>query len=130
MKTIREIYNSLSKPDETVLFQVKRKSTLNKILNAFEKEIDSWVFWDAYREMPVKEIYLCVGKWRFGMAGIFPEGMIDKRGDYRFNNFCIDWKAPPLDQLDMAKKVDRFIDIVDRYRSDIKISRKKYEDMT
>lgn len=128
MKSIKEIYESLTERDETVLFQVKRRTILNMMLKEFEKEVDKWVYWDRYKEIPLKEIYLCVGKWRLGMAGIFPAYMKDKNGEYCFDHFCIDWKSPPTMQWGQERQVNKFIKIMDKYRTDIKISRKKYED--
>ncbi len=127
MKSIREIYESFEHQDETILFQVKKRSTLNKMLEEF-KEIDKWVYWDKYKEISLEHIYLCVGSWRLGMAGIFPSSMIDNDGDYCFDHFCIDWKASPSIQYDQKRQVNKFIEIMDKYRSDIKVSRKKYHD--
>lgn len=76
MKSIKDIYNSLKERDETVLFQVKRRAILNIMLNEFKK-IDTFVYWDKYKQIPLKEIYLCVGKWRLGMAGIFSSNKKD-----------------------------------------------------
>lgn len=127
MKSIREIYESLTERDETVLFQVKKRLTLNKMLEEFE-EVDKWNYWDKYKEIPLKKIYLCVGNWRLGMAGIFPANMQDIYGDYCFDHFCIDWKASPTIQWEQERQVNKFIEIMDKYRTDIKVSRKKYED--
>lgn len=128
MKSIREIYESLEKRDETVLFQVKRRSTLNKILNDIENEVDTWFPSYRYEGISIKDIYLCVGKWRLGMAGIFTADFRDKFGDYCFDHYLIDWKSTPSMQYDQEKQVNKFIEIMDRYRSDIKVSKKKYED--
>ena len=76
MKSIKDIYNSLKEKDETVLFQVKRRAILSMMLREFE-EVDEWVYWDKYKKIPLNEIYLCVGKWRLGMAGIFSSNKED-----------------------------------------------------
>lgn len=127
MKSIREIYESLNIQDETVLFQVKKKAILDMMLREF-KEVDSYIYWDKYKEIPLKEIYLCVGNWRLGMAGIFPANKEDIYGNYCFDNFVIDWKSPITLQWKQEQQVDKFIEIMDKYRTDIRISQKKYED--
>lgn len=126
-KSIKEIYDSLKGQDETVLFQVKRRAILNMMLREFET-VDNWIYWDKYKEIPLKEIYLCVGSWRIGMAGIFCSSFRDSYGDYCFDNFCIDWKSDEIAQQKQKIKVNKFIEIMDKYRDDIRISRKKYED--
>lgn len=127
MKSIREIYESLNIQDETVLFQVKKKAILDMMLREF-KEVDSYIYWDKYKEIPLKEIYLCVGNWRLGMVGIFPTNKEDIYGNYCFDNFVIDWKSPITLQWKQEQQVDKFIEIMDKYRTDIRISQKKYED--
>ena len=129
MKSIREIYNSLKERDETVIFQVKSRKTLNKILEDLEK-VDKWIWWDTYKKIPVKEIYLFVGNWRLGNVGIFPYKCIDYYGEYRFDDFLVDWKSTPSMQYNQKRQFNEVIDIFDRYRKDIKISRKKYEDVS
>lgn len=49
MKSIKDIYNSLRKQDETILFQVKHRKTLDKILEELE-QVDNWVYWDKYKK--------------------------------------------------------------------------------
>lgn len=126
-KSIKEIYDSLKGQDETVLFQVKRRAILNMMLREFET-VDNWIYWDKYKEIPLKEIYLCVGSWRLGMAGIFCSSFRDSYGDYCFDDFLIDWKSPVNLQYAQKRQVDKFIQIMDKYRDYIRISRKKYED--
>ena len=128
-KSIREIYNSLKERDETVIFQVKTRKTLNKILEELE-EVDKWIWWDTYKKIPVKNVYLFVGKWRLGSAGIFPYHCIDCYGEYRFDDFLVDWKSTPSMQYDPKRNLDKVIDIFDKYREDIKISRKTYEEVS
>lgn len=129
MKSIKEIYNSLTKQDETILFQVKHRKTLNKILEELE-QIDSWTFWHKYKEIPLKDIYLFVGKWRLGNVGIFPLHCIDCYGDYCFDDFLVDWKSTPSMQYSQKRKLDKIINIFDKYRKDIKISKKRYEEVS
>lgn len=129
MKSIREIYNSLEKRDETVIFQVKTRKALNKILEELEK-VDKWIWWDTYKKIPVKNVYLFVGNWRLGNAGIFPYHCIDCYGKYRFDDFLVDWKSTPNMQYSQKRNLDKVIDIFDKYREDIKISRKKYEEVS
>mgnify|MGYP003435150548 FL=1 len=128
-KSIREIYNSLKERDETVIFQVKTRKTLNKILEELE-EVDEWIWWDTYKKIPVKNVYLFVGKWRLGSVGIFPYHCIDCYGGYRFDDFLVDWKSTPSMQYDQKRNLDKVIDIFDKYREDIKISRKTYEEVS
>ena len=128
-KSIREIYNSLKERDETVIFQVKTRKTLNKILKELE-EVDKWIWWDTYKKIPVKNVYLFVGNWRLGNAGIFPYHCIDCYGEYRFNDFIVDWKSTPSMQYGQKRNLDKVIDIFDKYREDIKISRKTYEEVS
>lgn len=132
MREIKEIYESLQKPNETILFQVKNRKTLKLMLAEFEKELESfwdYVYWDKYKEIPIKDIYLFVGRWRLGAAGIFPKHCI-YQGEYCNDSYCIDWKSLPNDQWKQEKLVNKFIEIMDKYRKDIKVSRKKYEDVT
>lgn len=129
MKSIREIYNSLKEADETVIFQVKSRKTLNKILKELEG-VDEWTYWDIYKKIPVKDIYLFVGKWRLGNAGIFPHNHKDIYGEYRFEDFLVDWKSPPTMQFEQKRKLDKVIDIFDKYRKDIKVSKKTYEEVS
>ena len=129
MKSIREIYNSLKEADETVIFQVKSRKALDKILEELEK-VDEWTYWDIYKEIPIKDIYLFVGKWRLGNAGIFPYKNKDSKGKYRFDDFLVDWKSPSYMQLEQKINLDKVIDIFDKYRKDIKVSRKTYEEVS
>jgi len=132
MKKIKEIYESLKEPDETVLFQVKSRAILNMMLREFEHRCDSnwnYVYWDKYKEMPLKDIYLFVGKWRLGAAGIFPKGC-RWNSEYTHDSFCIDWKSMPQDQWRQKRLVNNFIEVMDKYRKDIKISKKSYEEVT
>ena len=129
MKSIREIYNSLKEADKTVIFQVKSRKALDKILEDLE-EVDEWTYWDIYKEIPIKNIYLFVGKWRLGSAGIFPYKSKDARGEYRFDDVCVDWKSPPTMQWEQERKLNKFIDIFDKYRKDIKVSKKTYEEVS
>lgn len=128
-KSIRKIYDSLVEQDETVIFQVKTRKTLNKILKELET-VDKWIWWDTYEKIPVKNVYLFVGKWRLGSAGIFPYHCIDCNGEYRFDNFLVDWKSPESMQYDQKRELDKVIDIFDKYREDIKISKKTYEEVS
>ena len=129
MKSIKDIYNSLIKQDETILFQVKHRKTLDKILEELE-QVDNWVYWDKYKKIPLKNIYLFVGNWRLGNVGIFPIHCIDCYGDYCFDDFLVDWKSPISMQNAQQRKLDRVIDIFDKYRNDIKISKKRYEEVS
>ena len=122
MKTIQEIYNSLTEQDETILFQVKSRTILNMMLKEFEKKCESfwnYIYWD---------IYLFVGNWRLGAVGIFPKGS-RFNGEYTFDNFCIDWKSSPQEQWRQKELVNAFINVMDKYRQDIKISRKTLEEV-
>ena len=127
-KSIREIYNSLKERDETVIFQVKTRKALNNILDELE-EVDKWTSWDIYKIIPLKDVYLFIGSWRLGNVGLFPYHCIDCYGEYRFDDFLVDWKSPPSMQYSQKIKFDKVIDIFDKYRKDIKISRKKYEEV-
>ena len=129
MKSIREIYESLTEQDETVLFQVKSRAILNLMLREFDENVDKWVYWDKYKEIPLKDIYLFVGNWRLGAVGIFPK-YCKLDGEYCFDDYLIDWKSPPNIQWGQEDQVNKFIKIMDKYRKDIKVSRKKYEDVT
>ena len=129
MKSIREIYNSLKEADETVIFQVKSRKTLNKILEDLEK-VDEWTYWDIYKKIPIKVIYLFVGKWRLGSVGIFPYKCKDANGEYRFDHVCIDWKSTLSTQCAQERKLNAIIDIFDKYRKDIKVSKKTYKEVS
>ena len=71
-----------------------------------------------------------VGNWRLGNVGIFPIYCIDCYGDYCFDDFLVDWKSPISMQNAQQRKLDRVIDIFDKYRNDIKISKKRYEEVS
>lgn len=126
--SIRKIYDSLEEYDETIIFQVKTRKTLNKILDELE-QVDDLVGWDVYKKIPVKNIYLFVGKWRLGNAGIFPYHSIDCYDEYRFDDFIVDWKSPISMQYGQKRKLDKVLDIFDKYREDIKMSRKTYDEV-
>ena len=49
-------------------------------------------------------------------------------GDYCFDNFCIDWKSPEYLQEEQKEQVNKFIKIMDKYRNDIKVSKRRYEE--
>lgn len=131
MKSIKDIYNSLQYQDETILFQVKTRKALNLMLDDFKKEFDGifeYKDWSKYLYVPVKDVFLFVGKWRLGAAGIFPRTK-EIWGEHTFDNYLIDWKSPECMQSDQTKQVERFIKIMDKYREDIKISKTKYEEL-
>ncbi len=131
MKSIKEIYESLKEQDETVLFQVKNRKTLNIMLNEFKKEFSGlfeYKDWTKYLYVPVREIFLFVGKWRLGAAGIFPRNMRINR-EYTLDYYCRDWKSSAIEQMKQTGQVHRFIEIMDKHRKDIRISRTKFEDM-
>ena len=129
MRTVREIFDGFSLRDETVIFQVKSRKALNKILDELEK-VDDWIFWDVYRKERLKDVYLFVGNWRMGNIGIFPYKCIDYYGEYRFDDFLVDWKSPSPMILDQKIKFNQVMDIFDKYRKDLRISRKKYEEVS
>ena len=130
MKSIREIYNSLKEADETVIFQVKSRKALDKMLEDLKKQIDKYVWWDIYKKTPIKNVYLFVGKWRMGSAGIFPYKQKDIYKEYRCDNVCVDWKSSPTMQWEQERTLNKFIDIFDKYRKDIRVSRKTYEEVS
>ena len=119
---MRHIY---SEEEKQFLIDNVKGISLIELTKRFNKKFS---LWDKYKEIPLKEIYLCVGSWRLGMAGIFCSSFRDSYGDYCFDDFLIDWKSPVNLQYAQKRQVDKFIQIMDKYRDDIRISRKKYED--
>lgn len=129
-KSIKQIYDDLEHEEEQ-LFQIQDRKTYDKILKEMEKEINSFGYdfdepfylFEKDIQNNFKRIYFVIGKWRFGMCGIFVHDQCDDV------YILCDTKEDDYSQDIHEKQINIFINILDKYRSSVIVSKKKYDDI-
>jgi len=129
-KSIKEIYNELSDEEEQ-LFQIQDRKTYNKIIDEMEKTINQFGFlndepFSRYKkdsQTRFRDVYFVIGKWRLGMCEIFIEDTADDV------HILCDTKECPEQQEIHRGQINLFINILDKYRNSIIVSKKNYHDI-
>lgn len=129
-KSIKEIYDNLKREEEQ-LFQIIDRKTYDKVINEMEKEINSfgWDFDEPFYlfekdiQKRFKEVFFVIGKWRFGMCGIFVPNKCDDV------HILCDTKEFGQAQDIHEKQINIFINILDKYRRSVIVSKKNYHDI-